>query len=380
MSMRPIEDLGKALRAAYPELEAVREASSEPVYLVGGAVRDLLLARGRSDIDLVVEGDAAALAARLGAETVEHRRFATAKARLDGHEVDIASARAETYAHPGALPDVEPAADIAADLARRDFTINAMAVPLLEPELIDPHGGRGDLEQGMLRVLHSRSFVDDPTRALRGARYAARFGFAPERETEALLRATDLSTVSEDRREAELLRLAAEPNAARGFELLADWGMVDLREGGLGLAARVADLLSAPPWRGLAPRSRAVLAAALGPPGGEGELAAARPERPSEGVALASGRSPVELTLGRALGAEWLDRYLLEWSTVELEIDGGDLIAAGVPEGPAIGRGLAAALRRKLDGDAGGREWELAVALEAANGAEGESAGGDEVG
>ncbi|HWW67796.1 MAG TPA: hypothetical protein VNY83_07400, partial [Solirubrobacterales bacterium] len=88
---KPIESLADALDRAYPELAAVHEAGGEPVYLVGGAVRDLLLGRGRADLDLVVEGDAAAFAARLGAESVEHERFGTAKAQLDGHEVDIAT-------------------------------------------------------------------------------------------------------------------------------------------------------------------------------------------------------------------------------------------------------------------------------------------------
>ncbi|MBW8059988.1 MAG: CCA tRNA nucleotidyltransferase [Solirubrobacterales bacterium] len=370
MAPKPTDNLAEALRSAYPELAAVREAAGEdPVYLVGGAVRDLLLGRGRSDIDLVVEGDAAALAAGLGAEVVEHERFATAKARLDGHEIDIAAARAETYPRPGALPEVRPTGEIAADLARRDFTINAMAIPLHgEPQLIDPHGGCADLEAGVLRALHPRSFADDPTRALRAARYAARFGFELEPETATLLREADLGTVSAERREADLLRLAAEPEAARGFELLAAWGLVEPRPGGVELAGRVAELLSAPPWSGFARRDRAVLAAALGPAGGEEELAAARPPRPSEAVGLARGRDPAELVLARALGAEWLDRYLTEWRPVELEIDGGDLIAAGIPEGPALGRGLAAALRGKLDGEVAGREGELEAALEAARG------------
>lgn len=363
----PIEDLAAALESAHPELGAVRAATTSPVYLVGGAVRDLLLGRPRTDIDLVVEGDAGGLAAALGAEVVEHERFATAKVELDGHEIDIAAARAETYARPGALPEVKPAVDIAADLGRRDFTINAMAIPLLEePGLIDPHGGRADLESGLLRVLHERSFVDDPTRALRAARYAARFDFALETETAALLRETDLGTVSGDRRRAELLRLAAEPSAARGFELLAEWGLVELRPGGAELAARVGELLAAMPWSEVAPRDRTVLAAVLGPAGGEEELAAAHPGRPSEAVELARGHSGVELVLARALGAEWLDRWLSEWRLVRLEIDGNDLIAAGVPEGPALGRGLAAALRRKLDGEIAGREQELNAALAAA--------------
>src|SRR4051812_6076688 len=96
----PIENLAEALRSAYPELDAVRRAGSEPVYVVGGAVRDLLLGRGRADLDLVVEGDAAALAAELGAEPISHERFATAKVVVDGHQVDIAGARTETYPEP----------------------------------------------------------------------------------------------------------------------------------------------------------------------------------------------------------------------------------------------------------------------------------------
>ena len=250
MAMERIDDLEAALRRAYPELAALHDlAGGKPVYLVGGAVRDLLLGRGRADIDLVVEGDATALAARLGGVVVEHERFATAKAQLGGHEVDIATARAETYARPGALPEVEPTAGIAADLARRDFTINAMAIPLRrDPELIDPHGGLEDLDAGMLRVLHSRSFEDDPTRALRAARYVARFDFELEPDTAELLRHADLGTVSTDRRDAELLRLAGETEAVRGFGLLAEWGLIELGPERAELAGRVAGLLMESPW------------------------------------------------------------------------------------------------------------------------------------
>jgi tRNA nucleotidyltransferase (CCA-adding enzyme) len=361
--------LAEALRAAYPELEAVSVAADLPVYVVGGAVRDLLLDRPRGDLDLVVVGDAVALAARLGAEPVEHERFGTAKVVLDGHEIDIAGARTETYPHAGALPQVAPADRIEADLGRRDFTINAMAIPLEDGgELIDPHGGRGDLAAGRLRVLHPGSFVDDPTRAIRAARYAARFGFDLDPETEGLLRKADLGAVSADRRQAELLRLAAEATAPRGLELLRLWGLSEIREGGIELAERVDALLAEPSWAELASeyRPRALLAAALGPSGGETELAAARPRRPSEGVELTRGHPVVELLLARALGAKWLDEYVREWRFLALEIDGADLIAAGVPQGPALGRGLAAALRAKLDGEVAGREAELAVALEAA--------------
>jgi tRNA nucleotidyltransferase (CCA-adding enzyme) len=364
----PIEDLAEALRRAYPELDALRGTTGAPVYLVGGAVRDLLLGRGRADIDLVVVGDAVTLVSDLDAETVaEHERFATAKVEMDGHLLDIASARSETYAHPGALPEVAPAPAIEPDLARRDFTVNAMAVPLRdEPRLIDPHLGLADLGAGLLRVLHQASFADDPTRAIRAARYAARFDFALEPETADLARAADLSTVSADRCRAELLRLTAEPTGPHGLELLAGWGLIELREGGIELAWQVRGVLELPRWTDLADPAEAVLSAALGPSAGESELAAATPVHPSQAVELARSRDPVELVLARALGAEWLDDYLERWISVELEIDGADLIAAGVPQGPALGRGLAAALRAKLDGEVVGREQELAAALAAA--------------
>lgn len=360
-------DLGAALAARFGELRALPAAAGEqPLYLVGGAVRDLLLGRPRRDVDVVVEGDAAAVARRLGGEVVEHERFATARVRIDALAVDLASARAETYAHPGALPDVRPAG-IEEDLARRDFSINAMAVPLSDAaRLIDPHDGRGDLVRRLIRVLHEGSFRDDPTRALRAARYAARFGFELEPRTAELLRDADLSTVSEDRRRAELLKLAAEPDAASGFELLSRWGLIELPEGSGRLMREVGVLLERPPWSEVANRDRAVLAAALGELGRARDLATARPARPSEGVELARGASPEELALGRGMGGHWLDDYVGSWRSILLEIGGRDLVDAGVPEGPAVGRGLGAALRRKLDGEISGRDQELAVALAAA--------------
>jgi tRNA nucleotidyltransferase (CCA-adding enzyme) len=349
-------------------LERIREAAGDvPTYLVGGAVRDLLLGdTERADIDVVVEGDAGAIAECLGGEARSHERFATATARAGELVVDLATARSESYARPGALPEVRPAT-LAEDLARRDFTINAMAIPLQgEPRLIDPHGGHADLERGSLRVLHERSFVDDPTRALRAARYAARFGFGLDPETDRLIRGTDLETVSADRVESELRRLAAEPRARRGFELLAEWGLLRRPERDGELIESVGALMATPPWSELAGRSDAVLAAALGRLADAPRLADARPSRPSEAVELATGRTGVELALARALGAEWLDRYVGEWRHVRLEIGGDDLLAAGIPQGPAVGRGLAAALARKLDGEVAGSDEELAVALDAA--------------
>ena len=364
-----MDDLAAALRHAHPELDAVREAAEEPVYLVGGAVRDLLLGRTRADVDLVVVGDAVALAARLGGAEREHERFGTVKVDVSGHEIDIASARTETYPEPGALPVVAAADSVEVDLGRRDFTINALAIPLAgEPRLIDPFGGRADLEAGLLRVLHAHSFEDDPTRAIRAARYGSRFGFSLEPETYDLLRRADLATVSADRRRAELERLAAEPTGRVGLGLLAGWGLIDLRDGGGELMKAVEELLKQPEWGALVPREQALIAAALGPEGAERVLASMPTPKPGEGVDVAERRDPVELILGRALGASWLDRYLTVWSKVELEIDGADLIAAGVPQGPAIGRGLRAAKSRRLEGEVSGREQELAAALEAARG------------
>ncbi len=347
-----MEDLGAALRDAHPELEVVRREAREPVYLVGGAVRDLLLGRPRADVDLVVEGDAGALAERLGGAEKEHERFGTVKVEIDRHEVDLASARTETYPEPGALPVVAPAESVEADLARRDFTINAMAIPLDgEARLIDPRGGREDLESRLLRVLHRRSFEDDPTRAIRAARYASRYGFTLEPETDRLLRSADLATVSADRRRAELERLAAEPTGVVGLGLLAGWGVIDLREGGVKLMKTVEDLLRTPHWAALVPREQALIAAALGPEGTEQVLASMWAPKPGEGVEVAERRDPVELIIARAMGASWLDQYLTIWRDLRLQIDGGDLIAKGIPEGPAVGRGLRAARLAKLEGE-----------------------------
>jgi tRNA nucleotidyltransferase (CCA-adding enzyme) len=355
--------------SALPGLDRVREAASgTPVYLVGGAVRDILLGRQPINLDIAVEGDAAELGRRLGGEIATHERFATATVHTDDDlELDLATARTETYAEPGALPEVRPA-PLAEDLARRDFAVNAIAVSLTgEPELIDLHDGLGDLERAILRVLHDRSFLDDPTRALRAARYAARYGFALDPHTEELLRATDLETVSRDRVDAELRRLAREPEPRRGFELLDEWGLVPLPPGARELIDAVLGVAASEAWASVVDRDAAVLAAARG----RGldtarELAGAEVEAPSHGVELAQGHDGVTLALARALGAEWLDRYVGEWRDVRLDIDGDDLIAAGVPQGPAIGRGLAAAMRAKLDGDLSGADEELRIALNAA--------------
>jgi tRNA nucleotidyltransferase (CCA-adding enzyme) len=368
-SRRIETDLAAAVSSAIPELDRIREAAAgASLFLVGGAVRDLMLDRRPVALDVAVEGDAAAVARRLGGDVLEHERFLTAATRLGDWQLDLTSTRTETYPAPGALPEVKPAS-LEEDLARRDFTVNAIAWPLHgEPKLIDPHSGRADLESGLLRVLHERSFVDDPTRALRAARYAARLGFELEPRTAELIQEADLGSVSADRRAAELLKIALELEAARGLQLAAEWGLVRPRPGAAELLPAVEALIAEPPWSEIAARPRAMLVAALGPVGREAELAAAVPSRPSEAVELARDARPEELVLARAMGAEWLDDYVRDWRDVTLEISGSDLVAAGVPEGPAVGRGLEEALRRKLDGEIEGRDAEMRVAMEAAGG------------
>ncbi len=187
--------------------------SGARVYLVGGIVRDLMLDRPCMDIDLAVEGDAVSLAIRmaeqLGARRTVHGTFGTASLRLDGYSVDLATCRSETYRRPGALPHVKPG-NLRDDLKRRDFTINAMAIGINEPNpgvLIDLFHGQSDLSQGLVRILHNKSFQDDATRMMRAVRYEQRLGFELERSTAGLLkRSLDmLDTISGDRLKKELL-------------------------------------------------------------------------------------------------------------------------------------------------------------------------------
>jgi tRNA nucleotidyltransferase (CCA-adding enzyme) len=196
-----------------PLLELVKDISRQAakhgqrVYLVGGVVRDLLLGYPNFDLDVVVEGDAVKLAQQV-AETgrvklLAHHRFGTAKLRYEDSVVDLATARKETYARPGALPAVTPGT-LEDDLIRRDFSINAMAMSVAANdygELIDPHRGKTDLEHRLIRVLHPKSFSDDATRILRGVCYEQRLGFEFEARTARLLErdVPMLDTISGDR-------------------------------------------------------------------------------------------------------------------------------------------------------------------------------------
>jgi tRNA nucleotidyltransferase (CCA-adding enzyme) len=353
--------------ATIDQLHQIAERVS--AYLVGGVVRDLLLGRSVADLDVAIEGDAEALTDLPGFSPEREGLFLTGRLEQGDVKIDVAQTRAETYPRPGALPEVRPAS-ITEDLARRDFTINAMAFSLTgERELLDPHDGLDDLRAGQLRVLHERSFSDDPTRALRAARYAARFGYQLESETANLLRDADLATVSEERIDNELRRIAAEEDPAAPLRLIAEWGvMPSLDPGGPDRVAEVTRLASTAPWSDWVERELAVMLAIVRPLPQIRELAAATPERPSEAVRLAAPWDPAQLLVARALGAEWLDRYAEEWRHVRLEITGDDLLAEGIPEGPAIGRGLEAALSGKLDGEISGGDEELRIALAAAKG------------
>ena len=389
----------RGLPAARPLMS--RLAGAAGVYLVGGAVRDLLLGGRPSDLDLVVEGDAARFARSLGGEARVHDRFGTSTITLDGRSYDVARARRERYAHPGALPDVEPAS-LAEDLQRRDFTVNAIAMALGGPrpgELSSAQGALEDLDARRLRVLHDTSFIDDPTRILRMVRYASRLGFAIDPHTRALLGGAlagqALQTVSGSRLGAELRLLAREPDPVRALECLHELG-VDvalhpaLARSRPAVARRALELL-APDHR----RDRlAIAAAALGVPVGELralldalafpaedrdviiQAATRAPElareleaaaKPSQIAQSATSAVPELVALAGALGpAKQAHAWLTRLRHVRPSISGEDLLAAGVPAGPAIGRGLRAALAAKLDGTASGREGELEAALRAA--------------
>jgi tRNA nucleotidyltransferase (CCA-adding enzyme) len=363
----------EAARAEVPApLRAALNACEEPGYLVGGAIRDALMKvpEPGPDLDIAIEGELDPVLDRLGMESRSHERFGTAKVLIDGRAVDLTRTRRETYAHPGALPDVEPA-PLATDLERRDFSINAMALPLDGPaELIDPFGGAADLRNGVLRLLHPGSITDDPTRVFRGARYAARLGLEPDPETRALFAAADLSTVSGDRVEAELLRIGAEPEAVGAFALLDEWGVLDVGDECLELMAEAAEYALTDPWVRIVERPTLLATIATAQPevlSAASRLAEVPADRPTpELFERASGSTDLELAIARAKGAEWLDRHVSEWRRVALTIDGDTLIAAGVREGPDVGRGLKAALHARLDGSIGATpEEELGVALAA---------------
>ncbi len=375
-------------------------------YLVGGVVRDLLLGADGLDLDIVVEGDARetarGLAADLGGTVKTHDRFLTATVSAGAVRADFATARRERYARPGALPTVQ-AADLDADLARRDFTVNAMAASLHPQrfgDVIDPHDGRADLDAGLIRVLHERSFVDDATRILRACRYAARFGFALEPETERLMRegAGRLRTISGSRVRHELERTLEETAPGAAFELAERLGALEAlhpafrlgtataraldQAGGTGLgfailgtglseetAAALAKRLAAPVSVRRAMTDAARLAAGL-------DALAAPDLKNSEVHAALSPYVPdallaCRLTAPDGIMAERIDDFTRRLADVRPTLGGDDLIALGVEPGPRIGRLLAELLRARLDGEVVTRDDEIEAVRRAVGDGEG---------
>ncbi|HEU4701849.1 MAG TPA: hypothetical protein VFS37_05140 [Conexibacter sp.] len=388
--MAPVPDL-HALPAAAPVAEVLPHA-----WVVGGAVRDLLLGGGDAvvDLDLVIEGDAVPaaqqLAAALGGSLVTHDAFGTATVEAGGHVYDLATARAETYARPGALPDVRPGT-LEEDLLRRDFTVNAVAVSFDGRVAAAPRAFE-DLDARVLRVLHERSFRDDPTRLLRLVRYATRLGFGVESSTSALAGAAvaggALATVTPARIGSELRLLLSEPSAVEALVWIASWplgvalsfdralaaralallppdGRADLLL--LGSACRTVEPAALAGWLdalGFSGRERDTVVRVAQADGLEERLAGA--SRPSEIAAVARGVPIEAVALAGALGAEAQARAWIEdLRHASLAIDGADLLAAGIPQGEAVGRALAAALDARLDGAAPDRDAQLAVALAA---------------
>ncbi len=219
-------------------LQEIGEVGGDATYLVGGFVRDLLLGRPSLDIDIVIEGDAIevaeAIQQRWGGVLHVHPQFGTATVTPDSPaypKVDFVTARRETYQRPGTLPTVE-AGTIADDLQRRDFSINALAMRL-EPNVfgtvVDKTDGLADLEAGVIRVLHERSFLDDPTRIFRAFRYAGRYRFqlAPDDVAHIGNALPVLAQLSGERIRNEIDRVLLEENAPQIVQHLTQFGIFE---------------------------------------------------------------------------------------------------------------------------------------------------------
>ena len=379
-----------AIAAIVPAIES----SNADVYLVGGTVRDLIVGRAFIDVDLAVDGDPSGLAAQIGASAGPETKFGTLSVQRDHHRYDLARTRSESYQHPGALPAVAPAG-IDADLGRRDFTVNALALGLAGPragELIAAPGALEDLAARRLAVLHDLSFRDDPTRLLRLVRYAARLRFSiaahtRELATEAIAGGA-LETVSGNRIGNELRLLAAEPDPVAAFEASAALGLPwsidadparealavlpsDGRRDLLALAcvfARVPaeQLLPELDRLGFTAGDRDMIAQAAGQSGYLARRLSSA-TTPSE-IARAVGTSAIEtVALASSQGARSQAlAWLRDLRHRTLDITGQDLIENGIPEGPEIGRALARARAALLDGEATDRRSQLEVALKRA--------------
>ena len=409
------------------ELVDATASAGARVHLVGGPVRDWLLGREVRDVDLLIEGarDVAAVERCVrkatrgvsGVRITAHARFATFAIEGLGAPVDVTTARRERYAHPGALPEVEPG-DLEEDLWRRDFSVNAIAAPLdgsanQAVPLADPCGGIEDLNGATLRVLHARSFHDDPTRALRAARLGERLGFRLARGSHARLHAAlrdgACGAVSGDRWRRELEKLFGDASLgldpADALRKLDGWHVLPAIEPGLAFprealwpVRRLGRTLAQPRWE--AGRMRPFAAglfvwfASLPAPlrrrslrrfSVRGELAdrtlefAKRRPRWQTSLARAKGRGAVDALLGElkpdevhALHAycettsrRRIERWAVEDRARKTPVGGSDLLALGL-EGPRVGEVLAELRRATLDARVRSRDEALALAEEIA--------------
>lgn len=398
--------IARALRCRLPDsvtdtVDALIDAAAAgetALYVTGGSVRDAILGRPLVDLDLVVEGDAEALlrAALPRTRVTAHARFGTATAIVAGMRIDVATARSETYARPGALPATTPAT-IVADLLRRDFACNAVAVRLgRRPQLLDPAGGLADIAAMRIRVLHERSFIDDPTRIFRAFRYAARLDFTIEPVTASLL-TSSLPCIADVggerlRRELELMLSDTPPGAA--LEAAHTAGALQVLHAALHWSRAKSDAYTAS--SPLAPKQRPAYGFALLASGATEQQADAidrrlrlRRDEAAAVTAVASLRTASELlrrvdvkpsgavvlldrypapavaayarTTGNTIARDIMLRYLGDWRTTRPMLSGRDLIEMGVPAGPQVQRGLQLVRAARLDGWARDRDDERAL-------------------
>ena len=399
----------EGLQSAFESISAVSEPY-DGVYLVGGTVRDILLGEPNFDVDVAVEGDAIELARSL-ADALDgrvraHRKFGTAVVLYrEDERVDVVTARTEFYDAPAALPSVEHAT-IREDLFRRDFTINAMAVSLKGEDfgrLVDPFGGRRDLEAKTIRILHNLSFIDDPTRIFRAIRYESRYGFRMDDHTQRLARGTIemglVGDLSSARLRDELVALLEEGDAGASILRLAELGAGAAIHPHLAADDEAVDLLgrmrrlnehygtAVPSWR----LAFAVLARHMPPDEVYAWLRRLKVQRrdlervaaavtvgprilerlrggsaePADVVAAADPYAPDAPLFAMALEERpELDDYFRRLRNVQLEVSGSDLAELGLGESPEVGEILAELRRRKLNGQLDGRESELAAARE----------------
>ncbi len=357
------------------------------IYLVGGPVRDLLLDLPPGDLDVAVEGDAIDLAAHLakatGSRLVRHARFGTATVSGNDAHVDLATARSETYEAAGALPTVHPST-IDDDLHRRDFTINAMALALngtAAGRLLDPAGGRANLDAGLIRVLHTASFQDDATRILRAARYEARFRFRIEEATHDLLvhDLPFLETISPARVHQEFARTLLDHEPERALLRLADLGALRTLHPSLHFDRQLGTAFGR--LREIAPRAVAtaywplvtwhVASSATEPV--VARLALTRRQADAvRALAALRGRTPIPgaspsetaslfaaqpaaavwalAAAGSSAAREQAHAYMARHRNVRPLLRGDDLLALGVPPGKPVGEVLARLRAAKLDG------------------------------